>query len=137
MIGSNEEIEIVDGLRCKRRRGAKALKSREPYLHIPMRCVAILARAELPSSAWPLALGVLRHHRMSKSPVAMTTAFAASVGVTGRSARRHAIAALASSGLFRAERRGRQATYVSPEGSLIGLAADGRWATIAMVVGRP
>ena len=113
-----EEAVVVDGVRAIRRRRISARKIQEPYLHIPMTCVTTLAQAGIPSTAWPLALASLQHHMVTGRAAAITAAFASRVGVEGRAARRHAIDALAASGLFHVQRDGKQATKVLPASRL-------------------
>ena len=84
-----EEAIVVDGvLALRRRKIPAARKVREPYLHIPMSCVTALARAKIPSTAWPLALAVLQHHIVAGRAAEVTAAFASRAGVGGRAARR-------------------------------------------------
>jgi hypothetical protein len=114
-----EEAIVVDGvLALRRRKIPAARKVREPYLHIPMSCVTALARAKIPSTAWPLALAVLQHHIVAGRAAEVTAAFASRAGVGGRAARRYAIAALAGSGLFHVRKDGKRATKVSPTSRL-------------------
>jgi hypothetical protein len=112
-----EEAVVVDGVRAIRRRSISARKIQEPYLHIPMTCVTTLAQAGIPSTE-PLALASLQHHMVTGRAAAITAAFASRVGVEGRAARRHAIDALAASGLFHVQRDGKQATKVLPASRL-------------------
>jgi hypothetical protein len=113
-----EEAVIVDSVRAIRRRRISARKIQEPYLHIPMTCVTTLAQAGSPRWhgrwRWPL-------FSITWSPEGrrlFPAAFASRVGVEGRAARRHAIDALAASGLFHVQRDGKQATKVLPASRL-------------------
>ena len=119
---TEEEVE-VDGVRAIRRRKAKpVLQAREYYLHIPMACITALGKAGIPAAAWPLALWVIWHHTVARNPACITTQFASRAGVEGRSARRHALAALEASGLFQVCRNGTKAVQVSPMANLAAMA---------------
>ena len=110
-----EEEVVVDGVRAIRRRKAQPVRqAREHYLRIPMACITALGKAGVPASAWPLALWVIWHHTVAKSPACITTQFASRAGLEGRSARRHALAALEASGLFQVRRNGTKSVEVLP-----------------------
>ena len=110
-----EEEVVVDGVRAIRRRKAQPVRqAREHYLRIPMACITALGKAGVPASAWPLALWVIWHHTVAKSPACITTQFASRAGIEGRSARRHALAALEASGLFQVRRNGTKSVEILP-----------------------
>ncbi len=110
-----EEEVVVDGVRAIRRRKAQPVRqAREHYLRIPMACITALGKAGVPASAWPLALWVIWHHTVAKSPACITTQFASRAGIEGRSARRHALAALKASGLFQVRRNGTKSVEILP-----------------------
>lgn len=114
-----EEEVVVDGIRAIRRRKAgSARKAREPYIHLPMSCITVMAAARIPAKAWPLALWVLWHHIVAKRPAAVTAKFALRAAIDNRAARRHAVEALVASGLFNASRLGTEATKVAPTAAL-------------------
>ena len=114
-----EEEVVVDGVRAIRRRKAQPVRqAREHYLRIPMACITALGKAGFPASAWPLALWVIWYHTVAKSPACITTQFASRAGIEGRSARRHALAALEASGLFQVRRNGTKAVQDSPKTKL-------------------
>jgi len=114
-----EAVVVVDGVRAIRRRKSQpASKSPEIYLHVPMACITALAKAEIPATAWPLALWVIWHHMVVKRPVGITADFAARAGISGRAARRYAVEALAASGLFHVLRKRTRATEVAPNAAL-------------------
>lgn len=118
----NEEAVVVDGVSAIRRRKAKPVRqAREHYLHITMACVTALGKSGIPAAAWPLALWVIWHHTVAKSPACITTQFASRAGIEGRSARRHALAALEASGLFQVRRNGTKAVQVSPKTKLTAM----------------
>ena len=117
-----EDEVVVDGVRAIRRRKAKPVRqAREHYLYIPMACISALGKAGIPAAAWPLALCVIWHHTVAKSPACITTQFALRAGIEGRGARRHALAALEASGLFQVCRDGTKAVQVSPMANLAAM----------------
>jgi len=110
-----EEEVVVDGVPAIRRRQRQTVrKVREPYLHTPMACVTALAAAGIPATAWPLALWVIWHHMVSSGGAAIiSTSFAARAGIASRAARRHAVGALETSGLFQVSRTGTAAVQIA------------------------
>jgi hypothetical protein len=122
-----EKAVVVDGVHAIRRRKSRpASKSSELYLHVPMPCITALGRAAIPATAWPLALWVLWYHMVVRRPASVTAEFASRAGIDGRAARRYAVEALATSGLFHVSRYGTQAVRVAPNAALM-----------AMMAGRP
>lgn len=117
-----EEEVCVDGVQAiRRRKPGPARKTRELYLRVPMACITALGKAELSATAWPLALWVLWHHIVAKCPAAITTKFALRAGIVSRAARRYALEALSTSGLFLVSRNGTRAITVAPNATLKGL----------------
>jgi hypothetical protein len=118
----DEEV-IVGGVHAVRRRKAQiAREARELYLHLPMASITALGRASIPAAAWPLALWVLWHQIVAKRPASITAEFASRAGIFERAARRYAVDALATSGLFHVTRSGTRATKISPNAVLEAVA---------------
>ncbi len=117
-----EEEVVVDGVSAiRRRKPRRARETQEPFLHVPMACITALGKAEIPAKAWPLALWVIWHHIVVKRPAGVTAKFAVRAGIPGRAARRYAVEALATSGLFYVSRKGTQAVTVAPSAALKAL----------------
>ena len=114
-----EEAVVVDGVQAIRRRKSRPpSKSPELYLHVPMACITALGQAEIPASAWSLALWVLWHHMVARRPASVSAEFGSRAGMAGRPARRYAVDALAASGLFHVSRNGTRTLTVAPNAAL-------------------
>jgi len=110
-----EEEVLVDGVRAiRRRKSGPARTAQEHYLHLPVACITALGGAGLPATAWPLALWVLWHYVVTRCPAAVTADFALRAGIVGRAARRYAVEALETSGLFHVSRDGTRAIAIAP-----------------------
>ena len=118
--GYIEESVMVDGVAAKRRRKIPTAPNvPHYYLNIPMAFVTAIATKEMSAKAWPLALWVLWHYKVSGGkPAIISTAFAQKAGVEGRSARRHAVNALEATALFIISRDGTEAAKVAPSEEL-------------------
>ena len=117
-----EERVVIDGVAAVQRRlVAPPRKAQELYLYIPLRALDALAEADLPAAAWPLALRVIWHWTVTKTPASVGAEFASRARIEGRSSRRYAIQALETSRLFVAARSGKHAVNVSPSDALAKL----------------
>lgn len=111
-----EDTVVLDGVSAiRRRKNLPARKPKEPYLHIPMKCLEALCAVKLTANAFSLALWIIWHYTVTRgSPASISATFASRAGVTDRAARRYAIAALEASGLFDIRRNGTEATKIMP-----------------------
>jgi hypothetical protein len=121
--GYIEEEVIVDGVRAIRKRKAPTpRKAKELYLHVPMTCITAIAEAKIPAKAWPLALWIIWHHKVSSGKAAtISETFAIRAGIATRAGRRHAIDALAANNLFEVTRNGKEAVRISLGKNLVAL----------------
>jgi len=130
-----EDKVVVDGVSAiRRRKNSPARKLKEPYLHIPMKCLEALCAAKLTAHAFSLALWIIWHYTVTRgSPTIISAKFASRAGINDRAARRYAIAALEGSGLFDVQRKGTEATKLNPADSLKAILSGGPQKAIARV----